>query len=1216
MEQDSGGDAGWGCALRRIKTLSQHAHCATLLVEGMADGRLYALRRMEISNVSSRVRREVAAEVRHLGSLRHVFILSCYGSFEEKAHVNILTDYPDCGGVRALLPSASTDTVLEWITQLALALDHSHTSGILHRDLCVDALFVTAKGSLKLGDYGVASLLSHPSHKEAIEHTSPFHTAPEVRVGLPYTAASDVWAYGIVCKALLEGRHVERDLRDLTLLLDAMVSPDPRCRPSLSDVVASPAIAARSSGFSLVLRSELSAFMSQQSRDDRRSGCVTMQRALPPPSSSAPAPRPDDRQRTAYHTPQPDVRKASGADTAPAPRDATPSDESCNRRVSPAASAVIAHPARDTLQHHQPLPSRAHAPAGAEPSCGGQHRLYGTGRRPDYEPVATPDRAPASRARTPRTGSPAARAAGYDDNTPSVKDMSSHASVSSTHRHQHADDASEGSSFRSSGAHAYGTTTPEAGQHRLKGERDRRPQMPTPQRAPLEAVEPLADGRSTGGVNHHAAATPEPKATGCEDEKENAEAAHRSRIVLCTEQSAQPRGGSGSSSASTPRQGKWCDLPSYMPQAERERPSAQLRQPPPPPAYTGPREVAPRPREDGEPMRRAPPPPRPSPSSSRDPPAHHDPVVHTPPAPRHAAAARQDERAGFETLTLADLRVRPAAGTPGSAVRPAQAPVATREIEREYPPASVTTQGSHSAPPASEARRAPAGRDVKPMPAAAPERKQSLAELRAARVKQRSRSRGVRDDGTGMWLRDAKERLQGLTDMLAVMPGGAARPEAADSPQRPRVVEATPPNPPNPPKAAPPVEERDSPVRAPPPPPASAPTAQRRTGSVNTRAPPAARKPAATARAPAGTAVSRSMSSVAKDRRVEERRRREEREERRAKEAEQRRAAEAKYRQNMKSVKSRINTASGMLQNEAFAKNARGNHKDIIVIAANDDADDALRARGSARRTRGHGDEANPASGVQVRAAEAAKEEDAVERRARQETARAEARNAIRESRKQHLAEQKQKQKQKQGVRAQEWEFELYEPTKPMRKHPVPEQLPLDQPAPTLLNESLDDCPEPSSPPLPQQQCSLAPRPQGPPAPPPPQPQAQAQAYHHMDEATLSPAPMKRKDTALQPAQHVHHTQAYPTYDPTYDAPPPEPSTSMGMKVTSKIDGLRDALCEQLGSALFAEKYAAVKHSPAEQTTLFDAGEVDGGTARVAERMLYQLVELEDLVGA
>lgn len=50
--------------------------------------------------------------------------------------------------------------ILEWFTQMCLAVKHIHDRKIIHRDLKCQNIFLLKNGRLKLGDFGIAKVLS------------------------------------------------------------------------------------------------------------------------------------------------------------------------------------------------------------------------------------------------------------------------------------------------------------------------------------------------------------------------------------------------------------------------------------------------------------------------------------------------------------------------------------------------------------------------------------------------------------------------------------------------------------------------------------------------------------------------------------------------------------------------------------------------------------------------------------------------------------------------------------------------------------------------------------------------------------------------------------------------------------------------------------------------------------------------------------------------
>jgi tetratricopeptide (TPR) repeat protein len=90
------------------------------------------------------------------------------------------------------------------------AVSHAHRHLIVHRDLKPSNILVTADGTVKLLDFGIAALLGDGEGEMTRELGSmltPEYAAPEQLLGQQVTTATDVFALGLVLFVLLVGEH-------------------------------------------------------------------------------------------------------------------------------------------------------------------------------------------------------------------------------------------------------------------------------------------------------------------------------------------------------------------------------------------------------------------------------------------------------------------------------------------------------------------------------------------------------------------------------------------------------------------------------------------------------------------------------------------------------------------------------------------------------------------------------------------------------------------------------------------------------------------------------------------------------------------------------------------------------------------------------------------------------------------------------------------------
>lgn len=153
------------------------------------------------------------------------------------------------------------DQVRSVVRQAATALAVAHEHSVVHRDIKPANVLLSADGLVKLTDFGIARLLDGSSRTRTGEVLgTPFYLSPEQALGRRATAASDLYALGVMAHEMLTGRrpfdrgtpvatalsHVneappalpEDTPADLAEVISACLHKDPVLRPSSARALA------------------------------------------------------------------------------------------------------------------------------------------------------------------------------------------------------------------------------------------------------------------------------------------------------------------------------------------------------------------------------------------------------------------------------------------------------------------------------------------------------------------------------------------------------------------------------------------------------------------------------------------------------------------------------------------------------------------------------------------------------------------------------------------------------------------------------------------------------------------------------------------------------------------------------------------------------------------------------------------------------------------
>jgi eukaryotic-like serine/threonine-protein kinase len=202
------------------------------------------------------VRRRLRDEATTLSRLNHPNIAAVF-DFDSEGPIDFLVmEYVDGSSLDSLLQQGPFDNgrVATLGGQLARGLSAAHRADVIHRDIKPSNLCVSATGSLKILDFGVATSKPHRAHTTATTRTdlgtrewlvgTLQYMAPERLRGQAADPRTDIFSAGVVLYEMACGRGPFREthpIRLIELILGAQPprpsSLNPRLRPIVDGII-------------------------------------------------------------------------------------------------------------------------------------------------------------------------------------------------------------------------------------------------------------------------------------------------------------------------------------------------------------------------------------------------------------------------------------------------------------------------------------------------------------------------------------------------------------------------------------------------------------------------------------------------------------------------------------------------------------------------------------------------------------------------------------------------------------------------------------------------------------------------------------------------------------------------------------------------------------------------------------------------------------------
>ena len=261
-----------------------------------------------MEGMEDKEKREIFNEAVVLKEIDHPNIIKFKEVFlqnNQKDILNIVTEFADGGDLlqkikhqkKKLFPESQ---ILDYITQICLALRHIHKRKIIHGKLKCENVFLMKSGTIKLGGFGYGISKDWPliwtkkaiNSKIIAKNSSYF--APEIINSNPYNSKVDIWALGVLLYELMTFKmpfvaqsspllniKMNRDnyapppdiySNEIKDLLKKCLTVEPEKRPNIDEILNMPLIKDRINQFEkeVYYDQDLSNIMSNKYKDKKK----------------------------------------------------------------------------------------------------------------------------------------------------------------------------------------------------------------------------------------------------------------------------------------------------------------------------------------------------------------------------------------------------------------------------------------------------------------------------------------------------------------------------------------------------------------------------------------------------------------------------------------------------------------------------------------------------------------------------------------------------------------------------------------------------------------------------------------------------------------------------------------------------------------------------------------------------------------------------------
>lgn len=197
---------------KRLQFLGKGGFAKCYEFECLNNNKIFAVKIVAKSTINkSSAKQKLKSEIKIHKSLFHKHIVKFEHVFEDNDHVYILLELCKNKTLSDVMKKRKIINEFEaryYLSQILKAVNFMHKNKIIHRDLKLGNLFLDDGMNIKIGDFGLATIIEFSGQLRYTVCGTPNYIAPEILEGKNsgHSYEVDIWAIGVILYTMLIGK--------------------------------------------------------------------------------------------------------------------------------------------------------------------------------------------------------------------------------------------------------------------------------------------------------------------------------------------------------------------------------------------------------------------------------------------------------------------------------------------------------------------------------------------------------------------------------------------------------------------------------------------------------------------------------------------------------------------------------------------------------------------------------------------------------------------------------------------------------------------------------------------------------------------------------------------------------------------------------------------------------------------------------------------------